>query len=154
MTTHRGRCPTEGFFIRWEYVDRSQVHFHHLWSANPDGAGQAVWYGNMHPGITMIDAKPVPGSRKVIASFSPGHGQREHDGVITLVDAAGGPDSQELATPITKSANYRDPWAFSETAFMAAKGPTIALLNNKGESAELFKLAEKEIRDGFQIHER
>jgi hypothetical protein len=101
----------------------------------------------------MIDAKPVPGSRKVIASFSPGHGQREHDGVITLVDAAGGPDSQELATPITKSANYRDPWAFSETAFMAAKGPTIALLNNKGESAELFKLAEKEIRDGFQIHE-
>ena len=24
-------------YTRWEYVDRSQVDFHHLWTANPDG---------------------------------------------------------------------------------------------------------------------
>ncbi|MFZ2642228.1 MAG: hypothetical protein WA117_14615, partial [Verrucomicrobiia bacterium] len=29
-------------YMRWEYVDRSQVHFHHLWTTNPDGTGQTV----------------------------------------------------------------------------------------------------------------
>ena len=24
-------------YMRWEYVDRSQVHYHHLWTMNPDG---------------------------------------------------------------------------------------------------------------------
>ena len=38
-------------YTRWEYVDRSEVSFHHLWTANPDGTGQMVFYGNMQPGI-------------------------------------------------------------------------------------------------------
>ena len=33
-------------YQRWEYVDRSQVDYHHLWTANPDGTGQMVYYGN------------------------------------------------------------------------------------------------------------
>ena len=52
-------------YMRWEYVDRSQVEYHHLWTMNPDGTGQTVFYGNMHPGIVMIDAKPIPGTSKV-----------------------------------------------------------------------------------------
>ncbi|MCP5518680.1 MAG: hypothetical protein H7A45_15630 [Verrucomicrobiales bacterium] len=36
-------------YTRWEYVDRSQVEFHHLWSMNPDGTGQTVYYGNLRP---------------------------------------------------------------------------------------------------------
>jgi Tol biopolymer transport system component len=35
-------------YERWEYVDRSRVAFHHLWTANPDGTGQMVFYGNQH----------------------------------------------------------------------------------------------------------
>ena len=35
-------------YTRWEYVDRSQVEFHHLWTMNPDGTGASVFYGNMH----------------------------------------------------------------------------------------------------------
>jgi Tol biopolymer transport system component len=27
-------------YTRWEYVDRSQVEYHHLWAMNPDGTGQ------------------------------------------------------------------------------------------------------------------
>ena len=42
-------------YMRWEYVDRSQVHFHHLWTMNPDGTGQTVYFGNMHGGIAMLD---------------------------------------------------------------------------------------------------
>ena len=59
-------------YTRWEYVDRSQVDYHHLWTANPDGTAQTVLYGNLHPGTVMIDAKPIPGSDKVVAIFSPG----------------------------------------------------------------------------------
>lgn len=140
-------------YTRWEYVDRSQVHFHHLWSANPDGSVQAIWYGNMHPGITMIDAKPIPNSRKIIASFSPGHGQREHDGIITIVDPSAGPDSADAAVAIHKAANFRDPWAFSETAFLAARGSAIVLMNDKGEVSEIFKLPDSEARAGFECHE-
>ncbi|KPK80445.1 MAG: hypothetical protein AMJ81_12095, partial [Phycisphaerae bacterium SM23_33] len=64
-------------YTRWEYVDRSQVHYHHLWAMNPDGTGQMVYFGNLHGGTTMIDAKPIPGTDKVVACFSPGHGRRE-----------------------------------------------------------------------------
>ena len=74
-------------YQRWEYVDRSQVHYHHLWTANPDGTAEMVYFGNLHPGTVMIDAKPIPQSNKVVAIFSPGHGEREHDGAITVVDA-------------------------------------------------------------------
>jgi hypothetical protein len=134
-------------------VDRSQVHFHHLWAANPDGTAQMTWFGNMHPGITMIDAKPIPDSDKVIASFSPGHGQREHDGVITIVDPSRGPDAPESSIAITRGANFRDPWAFSETAFMVASGKSIFLLNRAGEMQELFQLSDDEIKAGFECHE-
>ncbi|MHC4146428.1 MAG: hypothetical protein ACYSUD_16795, partial [Planctomycetota bacterium] len=73
-------------YERWEYVDRSRVAFHHLWTANPDGTGQMIYYGNLHPGTLMIDAKPIPGSNnEVVTVFSPNHGRKEHEGAIAIV---------------------------------------------------------------------
>jgi hypothetical protein len=140
-------------YTRWEYVDRSQVHFHHLWTANPDGTAQMTWFGNLHPGITMIDAKPIPGSHKVVASFSPGHGQREHDGVITVVDPSAGPDETKSATSISKSARYRDPWAYSEDCFLAATGASLVLLDGQGREQTVFRLPDADQRAGLQCHE-
>jgi hypothetical protein len=140
-------------YTRWEYVDRSQVHFHHLWTAAPDGTGQTVWYGNLHGGITMIDAKPIPNSDKVVASFSPGHGQREHAGVVTVVDPKAGPDERAFAKSITKGANYRDPWAFSEEFFLAAKGTSLLLINARGEEQQIFKLPEADRAEHLECHE-
>ena len=78
-------------YQRWEYVDRSRVAFHHLWTANPDGTNQTVFYGNMHPETVMLDAKPIPDTDgQVIAVFSPGHGRSEHMGAITIVTPAVG----------------------------------------------------------------
>ncbi|MBC7337401.1 MAG: PD40 domain-containing protein, partial [Clostridia bacterium] len=59
-------------YMRWEYVDRSQVHFHHLWTMNPDGTFQTVFFGNMYGGVAMLDAKPIPNTNKVVVSWSPG----------------------------------------------------------------------------------
>jgi len=140
-------------YTRWEYVDRSQVHFHHLWTANPDGTSQTTWFGNLHPGITMIDAKPIAGSHKVVASFSPGHGQREHDGVITVVDPSAGPDEAKFAKQISKTPQYRDPWAFSENCFLAARGSTLVLLDGTGQEQVVFRLSDEDRNAGLQCHE-
>jgi len=140
-------------YTRWEYVDRSQVDFHHLWTTTPDGQRQTVFYGNLHPGTTMIDAKPIPGSQKVVASFSPGHGIREHDGVITVVDPRAGPDDRGMARPVSDGWNYRDPWAFSEEAFLAASGPELVLMDGTGRTQTLYRLPPGDVAAGWQCHE-
>lgn len=140
-------------YTRWEYVDRSQVHFHHLWVANPDGTGQMTWFGNLHPGTTMIDAKPIAGTDKVVASFSPGHGQREHDGVVTVVDPKGGPDAKEFARAIGKAARFRDPWGFGETCFLAASGTTLVVMDGDGRTEDIFRLSAEDRAAKLECHE-
>lgn len=140
-------------YQRWEYVDRSQVDYHHLWTVNPDGTGQMIYFGNQQPGTVMIDAKPVPGSDKVVAVFSPGHGQREHDGRITLVDPRRGPDAPGSARPITGEADFRDPWAFSNDCFLAARGRQVVLLDGAGRTQTLFELPRDGTIRGGECHE-
>jgi hypothetical protein len=140
-------------YTRWEYTDRSQVHYHHLWTANPDGTAQMTWYGNLHPGIVMIDAKPIPGSDKVVASFSPGHGIREHAGRITIVDPSAGPDTQSFARPVSRGEQFRDPWAFSENCFMAAVGASLIVMDGTGAEQEVFKLPKADLPAGMELHE-
>ncbi|MHC4252802.1 MAG: HzsA-related protein, partial [Planctomycetota bacterium] len=119
-------------YTRWEYVDRSQVHYHHLWTVNPDGTNHAAYYGNFRPGQLFIDAKPVPGTDRVVISNSPGHGRREHEGHVAVCTPEHGPDDPRGMRNLTRGSNYRDPWAFSERAFMAARGRDILLINDKG----------------------
>ncbi len=140
-------------YQRWEYVDRSQVHYHHLWTMNPDGTGQMIFYGNFHPGIVMIDAKPIPDSEKVVAIFSPGHGIREHDGQIALVSPKKGPDDIGSAQVVAKGYHYRDPWAFSEDCFIAAGGPRILMVNHQGNEHVLYHLPKEQTNAGVQCHE-
>jgi len=140
-------------YTRWEYVDRSQVHYHHLWVANPDGTAQMTWYGNLHPGIVMIDAKPIPGSHKVVASFSPGHGRAEHAGEITIVDPSAGPDAKSFARPVSEVKNLRDPWAFSENCFMAALDSTLVVMDDTGAQQTIFKLPPADREAGLTLHE-
>ncbi len=120
-------------FMRWEYVDRSQVHYHHLWTCNPDGTGHQVFFGNYHPGGVYIDAKPVPGSNKIVFSNSPGHGYWEHYGHIAQVSPERGPDDLGALRNITPKPDFADPWAFSEELFMAARYKQLVFLNAAGE---------------------
>ncbi len=140
-------------YQRWEYVDRSQVHYHHLWTTNPDGTGQMVFYGNMHPGIVMIDAKPIPNTEKILAVFSPGHGRKEHDGQITIVTPKAGPDEIASAQFISKTKDYRDPYPLSEDCFLVAKGTRLLLMNGKGQTQEIYRLPKEFVDAGVQCHE-
>ena len=136
-------------YTRWEYIDRSQVHYHHLWTANPDGTAPMIYYGNLEPGVVMIDSKPIPNSDKVISVFSPGHGQKEHAGPLAIVDPKAGPDDKRSVKHLTKEQNYRDPWAFSEQSIIAARGASLVLIDGNGQEETLFTLTEEERKAGM-----
>lgn len=130
-------------YTRWEYVDRSQVEFHHLWAMNPDGTEQTVLYGNMHPGIVMIDAKSVPGSSAILASFSPGHGVTDHRGIATLISPEAGPDFQPAAHPLHRAEWARlieDPYAISADCFLMARNKQMILMDGSGREQILYTL--------------
>ena len=140
-------------YTRWEYVDRSQVDYHHLWTMNPDGTRQMVFYGNLNPGTVFIDAKPIPNSEKVVASFSWGHGRPEHAGSIGIIDPRLGPDDRGAAQVVSESDNFRDPWAFSETAFLAARGTQMVLVNGDGQEQVIYELPAEWGQRKLWLHE-
>jgi len=104
---HRPAMLPDGrvIYTRWEYVDRAPQKFHSLWTMNPDGTEQMVLFGNtVSPDgkyFVMIDALPIPGSDKVVAVFSPGHGYRESAGHVMVVDTKAGPDDWTRVTQIS-----------------------------------------------------
>jgi hypothetical protein len=135
-------------YTRWEYVDRSQVEFHHLWTMNPDGTGATIFYGNMHPNIVMIDAKPIPGTTKVLASFSPGHGVNEHAGIATVVGPEGGPDDKASAIAIQKGRFTRDPYPVADGCHLAARDNEVVLMDGSGQVEVIYAY-----KGPGQIHE-
>jgi hypothetical protein len=140
-------------YQRWEYIDRSQVHYHHLWSTNPDGTNQMVYYGNQQPGVVMIDAKPIPGSDRIVSIFSPGHGQKEHAGQVVTLSPRLGPDDNAAVQVIAPTADFRDPWPLAGDAFLVARGPEILAMDGKGATAPLLTLTQSERQAGFWVHE-
>jgi len=138
-------------YMRWEYVDRSQVHFHHLWTMNPDGTGQMVYFGNQHGGVAMLDAKPIPGTNKVVASFSPGHGRPEHFGFVSVVDPRRGPDFQPFARNLTRGSNWKDPYALSEDCFLVASARGIHVMDGAGKDELIYRLPPSQRQ--MQCHE-
>jgi len=141
----------EILYTRWEYVDRSRVKYHHLWTMNPDGTGQMVYYGNMHPGTVMIDAKPIPGTRNMLTVFSPGHGKKEHAGQITIVNAKHGPDDTSVERTIHPAEDCRDPYPVTEDLFLVAQEGRILLMSDQGKTWELYALGNDE--RAYWVHE-
>ncbi len=61
-------------YDRWEYVDRNFGDAQGLWTMNPDGTNQSIYFGNntSSPG-GFIDARPIPETEKVIAILGSCH---------------------------------------------------------------------------------
>ena len=140
-------------YQRWEYVDRSQVQFHHLWTMNPDGTGQMVYFGNMHGSTVMIDAKPIPGTGKVVVSFSPGHGRKEHAGAVTVVDPSRGPDDRHQARRVSTGTDWRDPYPLSEDCFLVARDDAVYVMDGKGAHTLLHRLSPEDRAAKLWLHE-
>jgi len=141
-------------YMRWEYVDRSQMHFHHLWTMNPDGTNQAIFFGNKHPGNVYLDAKPIPNSDRVVLSCSPGHGRSEHRGWIATVTAKNGPNDIAALRKITKTPDFHDPYPFSENAFLAANSRKgLCVVDGTGTTETVFTLPKAWKEKKLTLHE-
>jgi len=87
VVLHDGRI----LYTRWDYVDRHAVFGEHLWTTRPDGTAPAAFYGNLtrNP-VGTWEARPVPGSHKVIATAGAHHAMTA--GSIVLIDPDKGYD--------------------------------------------------------------
>ena len=136
---HDGRIA----YMRWEYVDRRQVTFHHLWTMNQDGTQHQIYQGNTYAGSVYIDAKPIPGSDDIVLIDSPGHGHMEHGGPVSVLSAKSGPDNRSNVRHISRGGEWYDPWAFSSDLFMATDGEGVYLMNRRGKKSLLFGLPQE-----------
>jgi hypothetical protein len=150
-------------YTRWEYIDRSRTSFHGLWTVNPDGTEHMTLFGNLHPGSVYIDAKPIPGTDKLIMIQSPGHGQKEHGGLVSLLSLNKGPDDLKAEKVIARNdykehniritKYYRDPYPLSANKFLVARGSELLLMNEKGDFKVIYKLTEQEAEEDYWLHE-
>ena len=131
--THDGRV----LYTRWDYNDRGQIFPQPLFEMNPDGTGQTEFYGNnsWFP-TTIIHARDLPGSRKVIA-IATGH-HSDQSGKLILLDPAKGRQENEgvqLIAPVRETKperidgygqdgdQFQYPYPLNETEFLVSYAP-------------------------------
>ena len=120
-------------YTRWEYVDRSQVGYHQLWTMNPDGTDVLAYFGNQQHYPLFIDAKAIPGSDQLLLIDSPGHGRSDHRGYICIITSKYGPDDKRGYHRITRKAAFNDPSPIDETHFLVASYKQILLGTRRGD---------------------
>ncbi|MBN2137899.1 MAG: hypothetical protein JW720_08830 [Sedimentisphaerales bacterium] len=114
-------------YTRWEYLDRSQVGYHQLWAMNPDGTDVVTFYGNQHHYPLYIEGKAIPGSEKVLAIDSPGHGRTDHLGHVCVISMRYGPDDRRGYKRVTPRGEYNDPYPIDSENFIVASHKQLLL---------------------------
>ncbi|MFV2069241.1 MAG: hypothetical protein ACC645_19930, partial [Pirellulales bacterium] len=146
-------------YTRWEYVDRPACPIQSLWAINPDGTGLTSFYGNrvISPG-TFMDAQPVPGTNKVIATATNHNGPCR--GAVVLIDPTKGANAPESVTNLTPDIDiyahrsgggpygngmrdtrqrgpYEKPFAIGNDRFLVSKDGALQLRDFGGDATTL-----------------
>lgn len=119
-------------YSRWDYIDRDNMPFMGLWAINPDGSNARMVYKNYTrtPHCTF-EAKPIPGSAKIVFTASAHHAQTM--GSLVLLDPAAGLEGSGAITRLTPEVafpeiegwpvtSYANPWPLSERFYLIAWG--------------------------------
>jgi len=97
-------------YTRWEYNDRGQTFAQPLFQMNPDGSGQALFYGgNSWFPTSILHARGIPGTQRVLAIAGGHHAMQAGKFVIIdpskgRVEAAG----VQLIAPVRETRPGRD----------------------------------------------
>ena len=124
-------------YTRWEYVDRSQVGYHHFWTMNPDGTNVAAYFGNQEHYPLYIEPEPIPGTDQLLVIDSPGHGRADHRGYVCTMEAKYGPDDKRGLRRITPKPQFNDPAPIGSSHFLVASYKKILLGTHDGELVTL-----------------
>ena len=153
---HDGRI----VYNRWEYINRGFGDFHHLWTMNPDGTGSMTFYGNFHPGFAITEARPIPGSDRVLCIFGPAHGRGERQGYVSLLSVDAGPDDKSAALAISQTSPsdhrlapgvWRDPHPFSEETYLVCWEDGLYVMNRAGEFECLWRVPHEAMSEGNEL---
>jgi hypothetical protein len=112
-------------FTRWDYNDRGQNYPHGLYQMNPDGTGQAALYGasSWFP-TSILHARPVPGSQRLLAIASGHHTPQQ--GKVVEIDPNRGRDEGaglRFVAPLREVAYERVDRAMQDGAVFAHPYP-------------------------------
>jgi len=124
-------------YTRWEYSDRGQLFVQGLFQMNADGTNQAEYYGNnsWFP-TSLLHARGIPGTQKVVATFSGHHTLQV--GKLGIVDVSKGRQENsgtQLIAPVRDTPAeridywgqdrelYQYPYPLSETEFVVTCAP-------------------------------
>lgn len=142
-------------YARWEYVDRNFGDAHGLWTVNPDGTNQAIYWGNNTavPGA-VFNAHEIPGTQQIICVLGPHHDRLW--GALAIIDRRLGLDGRqpvlrtwpEDAIEVIRAGGafdcdlytrhvrlkYEDPWALSDKYFLCSR------MIGQGEQTGLYLL--------------
>lgn len=114
---------------RWEYVDKTALYMQSLWTVNPDGTNEtALFANNLAKPTAILDARPVPESRLIVAALTPHNGQAV--GAIAMIDPLAGKNSLAAITNFTPEyptemdqglrRGPSDPWPLSKDLVLIA----------------------------------
>ncbi len=146
-------------YTRWEYVDRAACPIQSLWAINPDGTALSGFYGNrvLSPG-TFMDAQPVPGTPRIVATATNHNGSCR--GGIVEIDPAKGANAPESVRNLTPEIDiyahrigggpygngmldsgirgqYEKPLAIDEHRLLVSKGGAIQIRDFDGNAATI-----------------
>ncbi len=124
-------------YTRWDYNDRGQLYPQPLFVMNQDGTGQTEFYGNnsWFP-TTIMHARGIPGTTKLVAIFSGHHSHQR--GKLGIIDPGKGRQEAtgtQLIAPVreTKAVRvdaygqggdqFQYPYPLSETEFVVTYTP-------------------------------
>lgn len=133
VVLHDGRI----LYTRWEYVDRSQVGYHQLWTMNPNGTNVAAFFGNQQHYPLYIEPEPIPGTDRLLLIDSPGHGRSDHRGYVCTIEAKYGPDDMRGYHRITPKPQFNDPAPIDGSYFIVASYKKMLLGTHSGELVPL-----------------
>jgi len=148
-------------FTRWEYQDKDLTYLQGLWTINPDGTYVQLFYGNtiLEPAV-IWQAKPIPGTAKLLCTLAPHHGNPV--GAVGIIDRSCGLENPQAIRNLTPEIDYnpnrnargpgdrqyawafRDPYPIDEDLFVLSHGEADAkryqlyLMNNQGQRRLLY----------------
>lgn len=99
-------------YTRWEYINRNITTVHGLWTTSPDGTAVEHFYGNgtIDPNV-VVEARAIPGSRKVVASAVAHH--RYFCGTVIVIDPEVADDGLKPLTRVTPEVAFPERRAHS-----------------------------------------
>jgi len=140
-------CPTvlnngRVLYLRWDYTDTPHVWNRVLFSMNPDGTGQAEYYGsNSYWPNSVFYARPIPdhptkivgivtghhvGRVGELVIFDPARGRQEVEGVVQRIPGYGRKVEPLIQDKLTEHSwpKFLHPYPLSEKHFIVSCKPT------------------------------